>query len=428
MLLMSAREREKLKVIGGVSTGRLNQRQAAEVLGLSVRQVRRVQQRYESEGDAGLVNRHRGRPSGNRMPDDVRQKAVKLLKTVYDDCGPTFACEKLAERDGVKASRETVRKWMVQEGLWKPRRRRVSHRQWRARRACRGELVQMDTSIHDWFEGRGQSAVLIAMIDDATSQLYTRFFQTDSTETNMTMIRDYIGKYGRPVAIYADKASHFKTTRQATVEDSLRDMQAETQIARALRELDIEYIAANSPQAKGRVERAFGTLQDRLVKELRLEGISRIEQANHYLEKVFMPFWNRRFTKKPTTTFNAHRTRKGYDLDGVLSTQINRTVCNDYTIQLEGRSYQIERKSICAGLRKSKVIVERRLDGTMSIRWRDNYLIFHEINQTKTTSTKETNSRAATAYGLRPSAMAAKPRRKSKPAPDHPWRRRKRTF
>ena len=425
---MSAREREKLKVMGGMSTGRLSQRQAAEVLGLSVRQVRRVQQRYESEGDAGLVHRNRGRPSGNRMPDDVRQKAVKLLKTVYDDCGPTFACEKLAERDGVKASRETVRKWMVQEGLWKPRRRRVSHRQWRPRRACRGELVQMDTSIHDWFEGRGESAVLIAMIDDATSRLYTRFFQTDSTETNMTMIRDYIGKYGRPVAIYADKASHFKTTRQATVQESLRDMQAETQIARALRELDIEYIAANSPQAKGRVERAFGTLQDRLVKELRLEGISRIEQANHYLEKVFMPFWNRRFTKKPTNTFNAHRTRKGYDLDGVLSTQINRTVRNDYTIQLEGRSYQIERKSICAGLRKSKVIVERRLDGTMSICWRDSYLKFHEINQTKTTSTKETNSRAATANGLRPPALAAKPMHKSKPAPEHPWRRRKRTF
>ena len=425
---MSAREREKLKVMCGVSTGRLSQVQAADVLGLSVRQVRRVQRRYESEGDAGLVHRIQGRPSGNRMPDDVRQKAVKLLKTVYDDCGPTFACEKLAERNGVNASRETVRKWMVQEGLWKAKRRRVSHRQWRPRRACRGELVQMDTSIHDWFEGRGESAVLIAMIDDATSRLYARFFQTDSTETNMMMIRDYIGKYGRPVAIYADKASHFKTTRQATVEESLRDMQAETQIARAFRQLDIEYIAANSPQAKGRVERAFGTLQDRLVKELRLEGISRIEQANHYLEKVFIPFWNRRFTKKSTSMFNAHRSRKGYDLNAVFSTQITRTVRNDYTIQVDRSYYQIERKSICSGLRKSKVIVEMRLDGTMSIRWRYSYLKFHEINQTKTTNTKETNSRAATAYGLRPPAMAAKPARKSKPAPDHPWRRRKRTF
>lgn len=432
MLLMSAREREKLKIMGGLSTGRLSQRMAAEVLGLSDRHVRRLLRRYESEGDAGLIHRNRGRPSGNRLADEVRQRAVELLKSDYEDCGPTFAAEKLSERDGIDVSRETVRKWMVEEGLWKPKRKRVRQCQWRARKSCRGELVQMDTSEHAWLEERAPGKqMLIAMIDDATSRLYARFFETDSTKTNMTMIRDYIRKYGRPVAIYADKASHFKTTRQATVNEALRDLQPETQIARALRELDIDYIAANSPQAKGRVERAFGTMQDRLIKELRLEGISNIDEANHFLEKVFIPFWNSRFAKKPMSAFNAHRGRKDFDLNAALSIQATRTVRNDYTIQLDRQLYQIERKSIQPGLRRSKVTIERRIDGTTRIRWKDNYLKFHRIEQTETTETTNkatTKNSAAMASGLRPPAMAAKPRRKNIPAPNHPWRRKKRTF
>ncbi len=432
MLLMSAREREKLKVMNGLSTGKLSQRVAAEVLQLSVRHVRRLLRRYESEGDAGLVHRSRSRPSANRLSDEVRRRVVELLKGDYEGFGPTFAAEKLSVRNGIDVSRETVRKWMVEEGLWKPRRKRVRHRQWRARKSCRGELVQMDTSVHAWLEERAfGKQMLIAMIDDATSRLYARFFETDSTRTNMTIIRDYIRKYGRPVAIYADKASHFKTTRQASVDEALRELQPETQIERALRELGIDYIAANSPQAKGRIERSFGTMQDRLIKEMRLESISNIDEANHFLEKEFIPFWNSRFTEKPVSGFNAHRGKKGLDLNAILSTQDTRTVRNDYTIQLDCQSYQIERKSIQPGLRRSKVTVERRVDGTTRIRWKNNYLKFHRIKQTETTETTNkstTKKRAATASGLRPPAMAAKPRRKNIPAPNHPWRRKKRTF
>ena len=285
-----------------------------------------------------------------------------------------------------------------------------------------GELVQMDTSEHEWFEGRGQKAELIAMIDDAGSRLYARFFDTDSTLTNMAMIRDYIRRYGRPRAIYADKASHFKTTRQPSVEESLRDRQPETQIARALRELDIEYISAHSPQAKGRVERAFGTMQDRLIKEMRLEGISTIAEANEFLNKKFIPFWNSRFTREPASRADAHRSRKGYDLNAILSVQVTRTVRNDYTIQLNKEFYQIKKKEVRPGLRKAKVTVELRLDGTMKLRWTDRYLKFHRIEQHTRPKTK---SAAAKAVGLRPPAMAAKP--KHKPAPDHPWRGKNRT-
>ena len=432
MLLMSAREREKLKVMGALSSGKLSQRSAAEVLHLSVRHVRRLLRRYESEGDAGLIHRSRSRASANRLSDEVRQSAVEFLKGDYKDFGPTFAAEKLSKRNGIDVSRETVRKWMLEEGLWKPRRKRVRHRQWRARKSCRGELVQMDTSEHAWLEDRAPGKqMLIAMIDDATSRLYARFFETDSTRTNITVIRDYIGKYGRPVAIYADKASHFKTTRQASVEEALRELQPETQIARALTELGIDYIAANSPQAKGRVERSFGTMQDRLIKEMRLEGISNIDEANHFLEKEFIPFWNRRFTEKPVSAYNAHRGKKGFDLNAVLSIQDTRTVRNDYTIQIDCQHYQIERKSIQPGLRRAKVTVERRADGTTRIRWKNSYLKFHRIkqNETDNTTNKSTSrNRAATASGLRPPAMAAKPRRKNIPAPNHPWRRKKRTF
>lgn len=427
MLLMSAREREKLKIMSGLSTGKLSQRMAGEVLGLSVRHVRRLLRRYESEGDAGLIHRSRSRPSANRLSDKVRRRVVELLKGDYEDFGPTFAAEKLSERNGIDVSRETVRKWMVEEGLWETRRKRVRHRQWRARKSCRGELVQMDTSEHAWLEERlPGKQMLIAMIDDATSHLYARFFETDSTRTNMTMIRDYIRKHGRPVAIYADKASHFKTTRQASVDEALRELQPETQIARALRQLGIGYIAANSPQAKGRIERSFGTMQDRLIKEMRLESISNIDEANRFLEKQFIPFWNSRFTEKPVSALNAHRGKKGFDINAALSIQATRTVRNDYTIQLERQSYQIERKSIQPGLRRSKITVERRVDGTTRIRWKNNYLKFHRIKQTETTETTNkgtTKKRAATASGLRPPAMAAKPRRKNIPAPNHPWRR-----
>jgi hypothetical protein len=281
--------------------------------------------------------------------------------------------------------------------------------------------VQLDTSIHDWFEGRGEQAVLISMIDDATSRLWSRFFPGDSTQSNMGMIRSYLRRYGRPVAIYADKASHFKTTRRADLEETLQGRSAETQIARALRDLGIQYIVAHSPQAKGRVERSFGTAQDRLVKGLRLESISTIAEANRYLRERFLPLWNRRFVQEPAVPADAHRSIEGYDLNRILSVQTTRTVANDYTIKHHGKLYQIRRKEIRAGLRRSKVIVEEKDGQKIRIRWAGRYLRYKEIDKHK--ESKKPSPRAATPVGLRPPSVAARSKRYT-PSPEHPWRNR----
>ena len=295
-LRMSQKERDRIRVLEEIVAGRLKQCEAADILHLSSRQLRRILKRYLAEGDQGLVHALRGRQSNRKIGNEVKETALRHLRKEYRGFGPTLASEKLMERQSICVSRETVRHWMMAEGLWKSRKQRVKHHGWRPRRSCFGELVQMDSSIHDWFEGRGEEAWLISMIDDATSRPYMRFFPTDSTETNMAAIKGYIKRHGRPLAIYADKASHFLTTRKASVEEQLKGTPALTQIQRALKELDIEYISAHSPQAKGRVERCFGTAQDRLVKEFRLNGINTTAQANQFLKKQFLPMWNLRFT------------------------------------------------------------------------------------------------------------------------------------
>ncbi len=378
---MSRKERDRLKVLELVKQGKLKQAQAGELLGLSERQVRRLVKRYREQGDAGMVHRLRGRPSNRRKADSERGEALRRIEADYSDFGPTLASEKLRERDGIEVSRETVRQWMIAEELWKARRRRVRHRQWRPRKECFGEMVQMDTSIHDWLEGRGEeSLVLIAMIDDATSRILLRFYRADTTETNMALMRFWLKRYGRPLALYADKASHFTTTRHATLEEDLQGLPAQTQIGRALSELDIESISAHSPQAKGRVERLFGTLQDRLVKELRLAGISSIEAANEYLYRSFVPRWNKRFARPAASSADVHRSLQGYDLDAILSVQETRVVANDYTIRYRQGHYQIDPACICGGLRGSKVYVEDRLDGSLKIRFRNRYLRFSRID------------------------------------------------
>jgi transposase-like protein len=425
-LLMSQRERDRLRVIQEVASGeegaqRLTQARAGELLGLSERQVRRLVKRYREAGDGGLIHRGRGRRSNRRTPAGTRQRVVKRLRKTYAGFGPTLAAEKLAERDGLVVSRETVRRWMIAEELHEPRRRRVEARKWRERRACYGELVQMDTSTHDWFEGRGEEAVLISMIDDATGRLWMRFYPTDSTATNMAHLREYIVRCGRPVALYADRASHFKATRPATIAEQLEGREAQTQIQRALGELQIEYIAAHSPQAKGRVERSFGTAQDRLVKELRLADIATIDAANAFLEATYMPLVNRRFTVEPRCAVDAHRSADGFDLDAIFSVQENRMVANDYTIRLHNTRYQITQRPLPPGLRRSRVLVEQRLDGSLRLRHRGRYLRCERLGPAPPSAPA-----APAPVGLRPpSAGAAKPQRPAPPTPkaDHPWKR-----
>ena len=418
-LLMRTKERDRLKIIAHLvdPETRMTQAQAAALLDCTPRHVRRIVTRYRKEGDIGLVHKSRGKPSQRRFPEHFRQQVISLVCEHYHDFGPTLAAEKLAERHGLELSRETLRKWMIAEGLWKPKVAKAYHRQFRQRKACYGEMIQIDTSIHDWFEGRGPKAVLICLIDDATSRVFMRFYVTDSTETNMTILRDYIKRYGRPMAFYGDKASHFHTTRQPTIEEQLEGLEPETQIGRALRELDITYTIAHSPQAKGRVERSFETAQDRLIKELRLAGINTIQTANDFLEEVYMPLVKERFSVKPACEVDAHRPADEFDLDAIFSHQEPRVVTRDYTISFNTQAYQILKESAAPGLVGDTVMVEQRFDGTIHLRWRGGYLQFEKVEA------RRRGEAAALPLGLRPrSNAAAKPNRSVTPAPDHPWR------
>ncbi len=416
-LQMSSEEFDRASVIREVVEGRLTQHRAADLLSRSDRQVRRMVQRYRSEGPRGLVHRARGRPSNRRISEEARSQATALMhEEAYRDYGPTLLSEALMQLKGIKLSNETVRRLMIAEGLWEPRKAKARPRQWRERKGCLGEMVQMDTSIHDWFEARGETAVLIAIIDDATSRLFCRFYPTDSTATNMACLRGYIRAYGLPRSLYVDRASHFVTTREASVNEQLSGDSAQTQIQRALAELKIEHIMAYSPQAKGRIERCFGTLQDRLVKGMRQAGIAAIDEANAYLEQVFLPMWNERFTCEPRDKFDAHRSPAGIDLDAIFSRQETRCVCDDYTFSYRSHKCQIERCSVAAGLRRSQVIIEERLDGTRKVRWRGRYLRWHVLPEPSRKKAAKKKRKAE------PAACGAKTRRK--PAPDHPWRRR----
>ena len=374
---MSQRERDRLKVLHEASKGQITQKQAAEQLQLSERQIRRMLKKLGSMGDSAVIHGLRGRASNRRIGDDTRQRAVEELKRPEcADFGPTFASEDLEKRLKIRAGKDTVRKWMMAAGLWHPKPRKVETiHQWRCRRSCAGELVQWDTSVHDWLEGRGECRYLIAMIDDATSRVYARFVEHDSTAENMRVLQGYLERFGRPVAFYTDKAAMFETTPKRSSTDEEPQRLTATQITRALMELGIERISAHSPQAKGRIERFFETAQDRLVKELRLAGICTMEAANEYLSGTFLPAWEERFTTKPANPTDAHRTLPElHDLTASLSHVEMRTVASDYTIPYRGQRYQIARNSIQAGLKGQQVRVEARLDGSLAVRFDGKYL------------------------------------------------------
>ncbi len=371
MLVLSTKQRDRLKVLHEVKGGHLTQRAAARQLAISDRWVRKLLVRVEREGDRGVVHRLRGRKSKRRLPERVRRQALKLVQAKYRDFGPTLACEYLAKDQAVKVSKETLRQWLIAAGLRRVKRRKAEEvHVWRPRRSCRGELVQWDTSEHDWLEGRGPRLYLVAMIDDATSQAHARFVRQDSTEENLRVLWRYVERWGRPLEFYTDKSSLF-TVNRTPVEAADEAVKEElTQIGRALRELGIGWIAAHSPQAKGRIERFFGTAQDRLVKGLRLAQVSSLEEANTYLEGEYLPGWNQRFTVVATGQTDAHRPlRAEHDLAAILSQVEERVVTHDYTIRYQGKIYQIARGDIRAGLRGGRVRVEQRLDGSWAVKF-----------------------------------------------------------
>jgi hypothetical protein len=389
MLMLSAKERDRLKVLHEVQGGHLRQGEAAGQLGISDREVRRLLVRVAAEGDRGVVHRLRGKASNRRLPESLRSRALKLVKAKYRDFGPTLACEYLAQAEALEVSKETLRGWMMAAGLRRGKRRQVEEvHVWRRRRSCRGELVQWDTSVHDWLEGRGPRLYLVAMIDDATSLAYARFVEQDSTEANLRVLWGYVERWGRPVEFYTDKGSLFTVNRPRVEAADEAVKQGWTQIGRALRELGIGWLAAHSPQAKGRIERFFGTAQDRLVKGLRLANASSLEDAQTYLEQKYLPQWNQSFTVLPAGTSDAHRPLGAeHELAAILSQVEERIVTSDYTIRYQGKIYQIARGDIRPGLRGGRVRVEQRLDGSLVVKFREYGLSVAEcLAQPKTSS------------------------------------------
>jgi transposase len=385
-LLMTQKERDRLVALKKAKKKLITQKQAAAEIGVSERQVRRMLRKLKERGDKAVIHAARGRTSNRKLAEEQREKAIQILsQEVYRGFGPTLAAEYLAEKHKLEVSRETLRGWMIGAQLWRAKARRAEKvHTWRVRRNRLGELVQWDTSEHDWLESRGPKLYLISMIDDATSRLVARFVEHDSTEENMRILASYLERYGRPVSFYTDKATLFanlpKTRRGETAGKDGPDLPP-TQIGRALQELDIEWIAAHSPQAKGRVERGFGTAQDRLVKGLRVAGAKTLNEANAYLENEFLPWWNQTLTVMPAVADNAHRPLgKVHSLAASLSHVETRQVANDYTIRFQTKLYQIQRSEIRAGLRGGQVRLERRLDGTLAVRFRERYLSVAECS------------------------------------------------
>ncbi len=379
---MTQQDRDRLVALKKARKSLITQRQAAGELGQSERHIRRLLKQLKARGDKAVVHALRGRPSNRKLDEKTRQKALEILgRDVYRGFGPTLAAEYLASKHDIQAGRETVRIWMIEGKLWRANRQRVEKiHQWRPRRSRVGELVQWDTSEHAWLEDRGPKLYLINRIDDASSRIHARFVLSDSTEENMRLLWKYVERYGRPVSYYTDKASLFQTApktardRKAMPRDE-RDPLPPTQIGRALGELDIVWIAAHSPQAKGRVERSFQTAQDRLVKGLRVAGAKTLEQANAYLETEFIVWWNDTIAVVPASSDDAHRPLgKEHSLAASLSYGESRQVSNDYTIQVDRQTWQIARDGLRAGLRGADVRVEVRLDGSMKVRFGESYL------------------------------------------------------
>lgn len=414
MVRLSKRERDRLVVLRQVKEGKLKQKAAAEQLGLSKRWVKKLVRRLREEGDGGLAHRLRGKASNRAHEAELRLRALELIRQRYSDYGPTLAAEMLAREHEIAVNRETLRQWMSREGLWKPRRAKLKRAHvWRARRRRRGELVQWDTSEHDWLEGRGPKLYLTAMIDDATSELVARFASADSTAENMRLLKRYIERHGRPVEVYTDKASLFPVNRPLHYNKHLDGKPQPTQIERALEELGVRRITAHSPQAKGRIERCFGTLQDRLVKALRRAGASSLEEANRYLEEEFLEEWKRSFTHEPAEQATAHRPLlKDQHLASILSHVERRVVGNDYTVSWRGKRYRIPAQQAKPRMRKEAARIEERLAGALWLRWQDGEICLSECREPEAAAPKGA-SRPMPKPARRPQA-AGKPKRKSR--------------
>ena len=415
--MLSMKEADRLAVIEEVVEKRLRQGVAAQRLGLSIRQVKRLALRYRAEGPAGLASRRRGKRPGNTIDADLREEIMVLVRERYADFGPTLACEKLAQAHGYRVSVESLRQWMMAEGLWRAKvRRQLRLHPPRLRRECCGDLVQIDGSPHAWFEDRGPRCSLLVFIDDATGRLMaTGFYAEETMEAYMAMLRCYLAAHGRPVALYSDRHSVFRVNR--------RDCEGhETQFTRALKTLDIASVHASSPQAKGRVERANRTLQDRWVKEMRLRGIHTMAAANACLPTLMEDF-NRRFAVPPRNAADAHRAvlHDANELDLILCEQHRRKLTKELTIQFECQRYQVTGEGKGYRLRGAEVTVCQAFDGSVRVLLEGRELSVKRLCEDEMAALE---ADAKTVRGRVEWIKAAQLRRPAwKPAPDHPWRR-----
>lgn len=404
---MSSKERKRMVVMVAVKKGKLSVAQAGRMMGVSYRQAKRIWGRYRKQGEAGLVHRSRGRGSGRRKGARFRKEVLARYAQRYPDFGPTLAAEHLAQ-EGWAVDHETLRRWLMQAGVWQVRRKRQQHRAWRERKECFGQMVQLDGSHHDWFEGRRAKAVLMVMVDDATNVTVARFFEEETTQAAYEVFDGWVREHGLPGSLYVDRDSIYRCERVATVDEQIADQEPRTQFGRAMEQLGVELILANSPQAKGRVERRNGLLQDRLVKAMRLAGIEDLEAANAFLVEKFLPALNEKFTVVARSPVDVHR-RAPAQLAEVLSWEETRVVGKDWTVAWQGQWFQIQAEHERLSLVGRKITVRQLRCGTLQLLYAHKKLRWQKLAQ-------------------RPERAKVEPRKVgrtklSKPPPAHPWRR-----
>lgn len=373
---MSQKDLKRLHVIRKAIDKQIKQHEAADLLELSQRQVRRLVKRVREESDKGIIHRSRGKEPHRAIADKIKQKVFGLCKGIYAGFNPTLASEKLFERDKIRISRETLRQWFITEGMPYDKRKARPHRRWRERKSHCGDMLQMDGSHHDWFEGRGPLCVLMDYIDDASSRVYARFYEYEGTLSAMDSFKRYSLKYGLPLNVYLDRHSTYKGWRKATLAEELSNQHPLSQFGAALEGLGVHLVHAQSAQAKGRVERLFKTFQDRLVKEMRLISIKSIAEGNEFLSH-YLPVFNKRFSVLPLKNEDLHRPLpQGINLDKVLSVKTIHALRNDFTVVHEGKLYQVE-----DNIRTKEVVVEKRLNGSLLITYKDKVLRYKQVLQ-----------------------------------------------
>lgn len=414
LLQMSRKEISRVSVIDQVVAKQLTQVGASIKLGVTDRHLRRILTNYRKYGPAALIHGLRGRPGNRATPQEKLNQAITLIRDKYPDFGPTFAAEKLLEIHGLKIDHDALRKEMAKAGIWEIKKRKQTHRKWRERKEYFGEMVQFDGSHHAWFELRGEICCLLASKDDATNKIYGHFTKHEDIEGVFTFWKEYIEKYGKPKSIYLDRGVVYKINHKTVYDDP----EALTQFERICKELDIKVIHAKSPQAKGRIENGFGTLQDRLVKELRLRHIGNIADANKYLKEEFLPRYNEKFAVPAKAQGDFHTALNHKEnLDQIFTVRSERLINNDFTIRFKNRWFQLDEVQPKTILQKSKAIIEEYLNGKLKIRQKDTYLNFKEISKPDLETLRK-QRKNENVY-----VLTSNPNKAHTPATNHPWRK-----